>query len=338
MNKTLKYKNTHANPNANKKTKIHKKTQKNSTFKKVNCSPEVDNQKISSDTCITSNVLRTIQQQYNTAYPTNKITQKEPIKAWNELKQRLRCEKDECFLKQIKNTSVREELKEKLFAPKHPEEWKSNPKEWLSNYDIMKVMRQYEKTYPEFKLIGPTTIDFDTRVPEYGFKCVLEDLCQFSLQKFIDAGKTKIGIVFNLDKYYQSGSHWVSMFIDIPNRFIFFFDSADNSIPHEIWTENPEDNSLVNRIIRQGKEMPSPILFTFYNNRGINHQRGNTECGMYSLFFIITMLTGKTMHSNENTKGGYHGYLSVKKRKNLFLKKRIPDEMVFQYRKIYFNE
>lgn len=318
-------------------THTHRKTQKKS-YKKVNCSPEVDNQRISSDTCITPKVLRTIQHQYNKLHPSHKITKKTPIKAWNELKKRLTCEKDECFLNQIKNTSVREELKEQLFAPQHPEEWKSNPKEWLSNYDIMKVMRQYEKTYPEFKLIGPTTIDFDTKVPEYGFKCVLEDLCQFSLQRFVDAGKTKIGIVFNLDKYYQSGSHWVSMFIDISNRFIFFFDSADHSIPPEIWTENPEDNSLVNRIIRQGKEMSPPISFTFYNNRGIDHQRGNTECGMYSLFFIITMLTGKTKHSDENIKGGYDGYLSLNKRRNLFLKKRIPDEMVFQYRRIYFNE
>jgi hypothetical protein len=154
-------------------------------------------------------------------------------------------------------------------------------------------------------------------------------LCQFSLEKFIKAKKTKIGIVFNLDRYYQSGSHWVSMFIDITNRFIFFFDSADNSIPPEIWTENPEDNSLVNRIIRQGKELSPPIDFTFYNNRGVEHQTGNTECGMYSLFFIITMLTGKI------NKGGQ---LSITKRRELFLKKRIPDGLVYQYRKIYFND
>jgi hypothetical protein len=316
---------------------MHKKTQKKSKFKKVNCSPEVekDNQKISHDTCITPKILRIIQQQYNTTHPMHKITQKNPSKAWNELKNRLQCDKDECFLNQIQNISVREELKTHLFAPKHPDDWKTNPQEWLSNYDIMDVMRQYEKTYPEFKLIGPTTIDFDTKIPEKGFQCVLDDLCNFSLDKFIKAKKTKIGIVFNLDKYYQSGSHWVSMFIDISNKFIFFFDSADNSIPPEIWTENSNDNSLVNRIIRQGKELSPPIVFTFYSNRGVEHQRGNTECGMYSLFFIITMLTGKAPTSTNSTKGGY---LSLTKRRNLFLKKRIPDEMVFQYRKIYFNE
>ena len=324
--------NTHKS-SKNISASSHKKTLKKSKFKKVNCSPEVDTQKISSETCITPKILKKIQRQYNSTHPTHKITHKSPMKTLSELKDRLRCDRDECFLNQIENTSVREELKNHMFAPKHPDEWKTNPQEWLSNYDIMDVMRQYEKTYPEFKLIGPTTIDFDTKIPEKGFQCVLDDLCQFSLEKFIKAKKTKIGIVFNLDRYYQTGSHWVSMFIDITNRFIFFFDSADHSIPPEIWTENPEDNSLVNRIIRQGKELSPPVVFTFYNNRGVEHQTGNTECGMYSLFFIITMLTGKI--TNHPTKGGK---LSISNRRDLFLKKRIPDGLVYQYRKIYFND
>ena len=30
------------------------------------------------------------------------------------------------------------------------------------------------------------------------------------------------------------------------------------------------------------------------DNTPFEHQMGNTECGMYSLYFIITLLTGKT--------------------------------------------
>ena len=52
-------------------------------------------------------------------------------------------------------------------------------------------------------------------------KCVWEELCKFELEKQIEKGKNKIGIIFNLDKHYQSGSHWVSLFIDI-EIMIFF--------------------------------------------------------------------------------------------------------------------
>jgi hypothetical protein len=116
---------------------------------------------------------------------------------------------------------------------------------------------------------------------------------------------------------------------------MFFFDSADNGIPPEIWinTDQVDLNKplpLVNRIMNQGLELSTPIRFTFYNNSGVTHQRGNTECGMYSLFFIITMLTGKTPFTK--------GILSMKKRRDLFLKSKIPDNVVFQYRKLYFND
>jgi hypothetical protein len=236
---------------------------------------------------------------------------------------------------------MRKQIKTHIFAPKHPPAWNTNPDEWLSNFDIFEVTKQYESTYPEFKMIGPTTIDFDTKIPEYGGKCVMEDLCRFSLETFIKANKTKIGIVFNLDRYYESGSHWVSMFIDLKNKFIFYFDSADNEIPSEIWQSKPNNMQtlpLVNRIIQQGKELENPIHFKFYNNRGVRHQNGNTECGMYSLFFIITMLTGKL---TEKLPGKTHvtkTKLSVKERIHLFLKTKIPDNIVFKYRKLYFND
>jgi len=252
-------------------------------------------------------------------------------------------------IKEVKNTKKTQSIKvlninDSLFASKkHPgnellEFTESNEKKlnescvkqnlsWFGNY---KVAKQYETSHSEFKMIGPTMIDFDTRLPEEGGKCVLEDLCKFDLARFIRSKKTKIGVVFNLDKHDQSGSHWVSLFIDIENKFLFFFDSADNAIPREIWQENPkgEQTPLVNRIIEQGKTQG--IEFRFYNNKGHSHQNSNTECGMYSLFFIITMLTGETPFTK--------GVMSIEKRRELFLKKRIPDKTIFGYRKLYFND
>ena len=309
-------------------TKKKNKTQKRKMT--MNCSPVVENSRVNNESCFTPEIIMKIRDEYNKKNPKSKILEKDPKKVWYILKERLQCDQEQCLLNQLNN---QEQIKRFIFAPKHPPEWDSNPDEWLSNFDIEEVAKQYEVSNPEFKLIGPTSIDFDTRIPERGGTCVLDDLCRFSLEKYIEAKKTKIGIVFNLDRHDQSGSHWVSLFIDIEQRFMFFFDSADNRIPPEIWQKKPkikEHLPLVNRIMAQGKALKNPIHFRFYNNRGHSHQRGNTECGMYSLFFIITMLTGKIKSSPK--------ILSFFARRELFLKKRIPDELMLQFRKLYFND
>ena len=305
----------------------------------MNCSPAVKNKRISEQTCFTPDILMNIRNAYNKNHPQSAIHDTNPARVWWALKERLDCQKEDCWLEQLSDAGMKSRIRKFIFAPKQPPEWESNPDEWLSNFDIEEVAKQYEASNPKFKLIGPTTIDFDTRLPEQGGKCVLEDLCHFDLARFIRAKRTKIGIVFNLDRHDQSGSHWVSMFIDIDNQFILFFDSADNPIPPEIWKKDSKSMMdirpgggggqlpLVNRIMAQAKALGK--TFTFYSNRGHQHQKSNTECGMYSLFFIITMLTGETPFTK--------GVMSIEDRRNLFLKKKIPDKTVFGYRRLYFN-
>jgi hypothetical protein len=323
---------------------IHRKTLKRRSTKKkikttrsikpklnpMNCSPAVKN-KVVSASCFTPEILMQIKNSYNKRHPDNMIREKDPKKVWYMLRDRLSCTREDCWLKELENSTLQYQIKSFIFAPTHPPEWKTTPDEWLSNFDIADVTKQYETSNPEFKLIGPTTIDFDTRLPEKNGACVLNDLCNFSLDTFINAKKMKIGIVFNLDKHDQSGSHWVSLFIDIENRFIFYFDSADNDIPKEIWQEDPTNNKqlpLVNRIIEQGKKRN--IKFRFYNNKGNEHQRTNTECGMYSIYFITTLLTGKGPFIK--------GVMPLRSRIKLFLKKRIPDKLMLESRKIFFND
>lgn len=294
----------------------------------LNCSPAVKN-RVTTESCFTPEILMKIKNSYNKRHPTTPIRENNSQKVWHILRERLSCEREDCWLKEIESPALQRQIKSFVFAPTHPPEWNKNPDEWLSNFDIRDVAKQYETSNPEFKLIGPTTIDFDTRLPEDG-KCVLEDLCTFSLKRFMKAKKTKIGIVFNLDKHYQSGSHWVSLFIDTENHFLFYFDSADNDIPPEIWQKNARGGPLplVNRLIEQGKT--ENIRFKFYTNAGNQHQKSNTECGMYSIFFITTLLTGKTPFTK--------GVMPVQSRINLFLKKKIPDKYMLECRKIFFND
>ena len=120
----------------------------------------------------------------------------------------------------------------------------------------------------------------------------------------------KIGMIFNLDKHYQKGSHWVSMFLDIPNRRLFYFDSAGKKQP-------PEIKALCEKIKKQATKLNIDI--TFDSNENIEHQIGNTECGMYCLYFIISLLNKK--HNID-----------------YFKKHLIRDKLVRKFRTIYFNK
>lgn len=310
---------THRRNKPHKKI-YHKKTCKNPIFKPMNCSPAVKGKTHSDSTCFTPEILVQIKNAYNKDHPKEIIADKDPRIIWQKLHERLTmCEKEDCWLEQLKDSSIKENIKQYIFAPKQPKEWEENPNEWLSNYDIFNVLRQYEITYRDFEFIGPTTIDFDTKAKDLGGKCVETELCTFSLAKHKIKGKMKIGIVFNLDRHDQNGSHWVSLFIDISSKVIFFFDSAAGGVPKEI-------ENLINRIVEEGNQIG--IKFKVYDNGSFQHQYGNNECGMYSLFFIITMLTGNTEFKKK---------MSMKKRIELFKRKRIPDKIVWDYRDLYFN-
>jgi len=296
-------------------------------IKPTNCSPFVDGKTLDEKSCLTPEIVILLKNQYNKHYPTEQILSKDPREIWNTITHKMSekgCKKDKCILKEIKDEKVRKNIEKQIFAPEQPIEWETNPDEWLSNYDIFNVIHQYEETYPDFKFFGPTTIDFDTRLPELNNKCVENNLCEFDLEKDLKNGFQHFACVFNLDKHYQSGSHWVSIYVDIPEKIIFYFDSAGaTNIP-------PEIDVLVKRLQKQSLQLDKPFRFKYYSNGNLQHQNGGTECGMYALFFIITMLTGKTPFYKDRL-------LSMRERIHLFTKKKIRDEVVFDYRDLYFN-
>jgi hypothetical protein len=151
--------------------------------------------------------------------------------------------------------------------------------------------------------------------------CVWEGLCDINIKDLQSKNIDKIGIVFNLDTYDEPGSHWVALFADLnPSRpYIFYFNSTGASIPTEI-------KKLVTRMKKQyGNTKPRIKLLS---NVGTSHQKGNTECGMYCLFFIITMLTGDS---------GFEQNMSLDEKIMLFKNAKIPDKYVEYYRNEYFN-
>jgi len=303
--------------NQGKTRRVNKPLHRGKTFKRMNCSPLVKNQTVDKLTCNTNQTLIEIRNAYNKQpqYRHSQITTNNPKKILIMLRERMAssCENEECWLKLL-STQQQKIISDFIFAPKKPIEWKKNPIEWLSNFDILKVLSQYEKSNPTFKFIGPTAIDFETILDKNTGSCVLDDLCHFTLKSYIDANIKNIGIIFNLDKHTQSGSHWVSMFIDIEHSLIFYFDSAANKTPKEI-------TAFVKKIQEQSSQLGHQ--YEYYENYPNNHQRTNTECGMYSLYFIITMLEKKK---------------TIKSKIRLFKEKKISDKHMRKLRSVYFND
>jgi hypothetical protein len=289
----------------------HKIRNQTITLKNVNCSPK-DKNEINDFSCYTDKSLFQLRDKWNLRHPDVKIVTNDAKEIHGILKNYLSyvCNKESCWLKQKGEFgNLDEDLKES-FAPESPTEWKKNPNEWLSSLDIIKVMKQYEKAYKCFDFIGPSPIDFDKR-KLYG-ECVWEELCNFNLEEQIKKGKTKIGIIFNTDPHNKPGEHWISMFINIKKKDIFFFDSVGNTAPKEVM-------KFVEKIKTQGQNMNPKMNFTYDENHPVEHQYGNTECGIYSIFFIVHMLEDKM---TEN-----------------YLKTHVlKDEYMQKFRKVYFND
>ena len=144
-------KNKRFRKNKNKNNKTHRK-KSNKTIKKMNCSPIVKKTPVK-HSCLPEDILLTIKREYNNNHPENPIKTNHFTEIWNELKNRLDCKKEDCWLKEIRDTKLRKEIDEMIFAPDQPPEWKNNPDEWLSNFDIIDVLKQYQKTYKNFTFI-----------------------------------------------------------------------------------------------------------------------------------------------------------------------------------------
>lgn len=260
-------------------------------------------------TCYSNDSLFKLRDKWNIRHDDNKIESNDPLTIWKKLKYFMKntCFRESCWLrKNFIKYKLDDELLHYTFAPKYPDEWRKKPNEWLSSVDIMNVMRQYEKKYKCFEFMGPSPVDYDLK--KYHGECVWDDLCKFNLTHALKKNKEIIGVIFNLDKHYQSGSHWVAVFLSIKKREIYYFDSYGDKPPSNILR-------FIKNIQKQGEHIGTKIKYLYNTNR---HQYGNSECGMYCLYFIIFMLQND---------GNFQYFLETK----------IPDKEVMDLRKVYFN-
>lgn len=177
------------------------------------------------------------------------------------------------IFKNLRNKYSRDDF----FMPKGP---KIGHK-WLSNYDIMDIMNQYEKIYKDYKFLGAVPRDFDN-FDKWNFSN--KDYNNFYVHHI---KKNRFGVIFNLDLSNQSGSHWTALFFDMIKKQIYYQDSVGKPPKKEFIV-------LINNVEKQmGDNVDKVISKT-------QHQHEDSECGVYSVSFILRLLNGDSINDIMN--------------------------------------
>jgi hypothetical protein len=238
---------------------------------------------------------------YNAEHPSEKpIAPGSILSVWRSIRERLheRCSQGttECIIANM------------IRKQKAPEEWLENPEEWLSSLDIDAVEGEFMHIFKRYKYLGAIPIDFDKKSKTGA--CLVDALCSIKIKDLYDKGFRQIGIVFNTDVSSGPGQHWIALFADIDPKYknarITYFDS---------YSKKPEKE--IQRLMFRWKDqwdqtgIHSSSTELSYNN--IEHQREDSECGMYCLYFHWCCLVGIPME------------------------KRLPDSVINSFRGVLYS-
>jgi len=295
---------------------------------------------------------------------TNDITKSQLI---NYLSQRLNnCNNQICWLSKIYKN--KKDITQ-YFRPPGP----TTRFKWLNTTNINLVMKQYEKKYDDFKFYGAVPIDFDNPMISDILFIDYNDLFNkgitrigfiFNLDRHDQSGSHWIALYCNLDKklIYFFDSYGTNPYKDDKYKNISILMSRignylNNSLSND-WSksinnlyEKYNDNNIDYcvktyknniKLINQSGSISNNIDFNYYNNKNIDinfanirHQYANSECGVYSIYFILNML----LDDNNFYNNFYYDKLDDKNDvisgKKTF--KRIDDNVVNKCRDEYFN-
>jgi hypothetical protein len=199
---------------------------------------------------------------------------------------------DFCWTEKIKSSAI-DTIRRESFKPKKP----VGERQWLSNFDIEDVMVQYEKLYDNFTFYGPVSSDVYKPNLKASFN-IPNDYKNFIYgnkpRNPISPNKRKnlIAITFNTDPHTKGGEHWVTLVIKISGTkrgsmeaIFMYFDSVG---------KYPNDNisKSIMQLIEMFDNSGDYKLIELLVNR-VQHQKKNSECGVYSLNFILKCLNGE---------------------------------------------
>jgi hypothetical protein len=285
----------------------------------MKCAPGKEFDK-GSQTCFSLDNLQMMAKGYNKYYNDKIVISKDKREMLRQLIKKLEkidpdCQEQACLLEQdfVRKLERNENYFDLIYNTYRPlgPDYKY---QWLSTSEINAVMLQYQETYNDFVFFGALPRDFKKiQVP------ISYDNFFDVLTGLYEKGMYRIGFVFNMDKHNQSGSHWMALYADIAKNQVYFFDSAED---HSTTKPKEEIIELMKTIaiwcyyhnIKKTKPSSNLCSVPFFENKKneieekvdvrynkVQHQFANSECGVYSINFIIRLLHGDSFDKIVNT-------------------------------------
>ncbi len=208
------------------------------------------------------------------------------------------------LLRDVTNTADLFSLKPEAYRPRKPPSWKSDPDAWLSNHDIDQVLKQYEKVDKNFVFLGSFPVDFQLE-KKGGGGCMFGNLCRFV------PSHPKFAMVINTDTHDGPGKHWMALFYD-ESKGAFFYNSTGNPPPDRV-------KHFMMQLRTRSVAAGTAKSFVCRHNR-VRAQRHNSECGLFSILFVVRMLTDGAEHFDR------------------ICREMEGDAMVARYRNLFWNE
>lgn len=255
------------------------------------CSPARQSNGSKEKTCMNLQELKALANDFNKTSKTKintYVSKKGIVKQFKEKLGSTCGTAEHCWIQQdFVSPQTKTRILHKAFRPLKPKEWYGNRKTWLNTYDIQKVMKQYEEKYKDFWFIGVFPIDFSEK-DEYGY-CVSPEMCSFKISKVLEKKKKRFGMVLNLDRHDQSGSHWVAVYCGLDpkqkNFGIYYYDSV-------AYPPSKQVASFMRLVDKQVSELYGADVgkrFAMRYNK-IQKQFDNYDCGVFSEVFLTQVL------------------------------------------------
>ena len=196
--------------------------------------------------------------------------------------------------------------------------------------DLTKFKDILEKFNLQFK--SPKYEDEFIKFSKSQFKDMVKDILD-ELKEINDKiyPIKRIAIVPNMDEHWKGGSHWVAIYADLEKGNAYFFDSYGTHPEVRLreffklfgeWKYFKDNNKKldisVDDYLTKNNKKQNEIEKKYdirYNTT--RNQYLFSECGVYSMNFIIRLLNGKTLDE--------------------IMASPIPDNQVNQCRELYFN-
>lgn len=267
------------------------------------CSPSAAKTFQAHNTCFSKDALKRIAEIWNSQFVNNVtlkrtttpsqygpiagISRKSSNQLWHDINLRMTqpCKgsgREWCWVDKLGSEAKSTSIISGSLRPQTPREWYDAPYTWLSNYDIAAVMKQYEADKSNtYKFLGVFPIDFTSK--DSMGKCMYTEICNVDVSKCVKSGIQYIGLITNLDKHDEPGSHWTSTFICINPKMkcygAYYYDSVSRAPPQ----------SVKDFMIHIKNQLPNNTTFKIdYSKQA--EQKGNTECGMFSMVYQMRWL------------------------------------------------